>query len=61
MAVYRDAEDLINIGAYVAGTNENIDRAIKVIEPIKSFLQQDVYEVDTFEETVERLLALSST
>ena len=61
MAVYRDAEDLINIGAYVAGTNENIDRAIKVIEPIKAFLQQDVYEVDTFEETVERLLALSST
>ena len=60
MAVYREAEDLINIGAYVAGSNENIDKAIRVIGEIKAFLQQDVYEVDTFEETVERLLKLSS-
>lgn len=60
MAVYREAEDLINIGAYVAGSNENIDRAIRLIEPIKHFLQQGVYEVDTFDQTVKALTQLGS-
>jgi len=60
MAVYREAEDLINIGAYVEGSNANIDQAITQIEPIKSFLKQDVYEVDTLDETIKRLVSLSS-
>jgi len=60
MAVYREAEDLINIGAYVQGSNANIDRAITQIEPIKSFLKQDVYEVDTLDETIKHLVSLSS-
>ncbi|MBP2629405.1 MAG: ATPase, FliI/YscN family [Firmicutes bacterium] len=60
MAVYREAEDLINIGAYVQGSNANIDRAITQIEPIKSFLKQGVYEVDTLDETIKRLVGLSS-
>jgi flagellum-specific ATP synthase len=60
MAVYREAEDLINIGAYVQGSNANIDRAITQIEPIKSFLKQDVYEVDTLDDTIKRLVSLSS-
>ncbi|MDF2565447.1 MAG: ATPase, FliI/YscN family [Massilibacillus sp.] len=60
MAVYREAEDLINIGAYVQGSNANIDRAITQIEPIKNFLKQDVYEVDTLDETIKRLVSLSS-
>lgn len=59
MAVYRDAEDLINIGAYVAGSNPKIDDAITKIEGIRKFLQQGVYEVNTFEETVDNLLKLS--
>jgi flagellum-specific ATP synthase len=60
MSVYREAEDLINIGAYVQGSNANIDRAITQIEPIKSFLKQEVYEVDTLDETIKRLVGLSS-
>ena len=59
MAVYREAEDLINIGAYVSGSNPKIDDAIKKIEAIRKFLQQGVYEVDSFEETVNNLIALS--
>lgn len=59
MAVYRDAEDLINIGAYVAGSNPKIDAAINKIEGIRKFLQQGVYEVDSFEATVNHLLKLS--
>lgn len=58
VATYRQAEDLINIGAYVAGSNPTIDRAIEVHEPINSFLRQGPDEYTPYEETVERLLAI---
>lgn len=61
MAVYKDAEDLINIGAYVAGSNTNIDLAITKIEAIRHFLQQDVYEVDTFDQTATTITGLCSS
>jgi flagellum-specific ATP synthase len=44
LAVYRDAEDLINIGAYVKGSSAKIDRAMAHIDRINQFLQQDIYE-----------------
>lgn len=50
MAVYRDAEDLINIGAYVKGSNEKIDFAISVIDAITGFLEQRVGDKFSFEE-----------
>lgn len=50
MAVYRDAEDLINIGAYVKGSNEKIDFAISVIDNITGFLEQRVGDKFGFEE-----------
>lgn len=40
IATYNDAEDLINVGAYKAGANPKIDRAIRLIEPINEFLRQ---------------------
>lgn len=40
IATYRDAEDLINVGAYKAGANPKIDRAIKVIDQVNDFLRQ---------------------
>jgi flagellum-specific ATP synthase len=40
LATYADAEDLINVGAYKAGANPKIDKAIKLIEPINDFLKQ---------------------
>ena len=40
IATYRDAEDLINIGAYKNGANPKIDKAIKMIDPINDFLKQ---------------------
>lgn len=49
LAVYRDAEDLINIGAYVAGSNPEIDTAIRVIGNITAFLQQGLYECASFD------------
>lgn len=40
LATYRESEDLINIGAYKAGANPKIDKAIKLIDQINEFLKQ---------------------
>lgn len=55
MAIYRDAEDLINIGAYVKGSNEKIDYAIDVIDNIIGFIEQETHEKFNFEEMLEIL------
>lgn len=44
LAKYGEAEDLINIGAYVPGSNEEIDRARDYHGPITAFLRQGVHE-----------------
>ena len=44
IAVYRKSCDLVSIGAYQAGTNPQIDRAIQLHEPINGFLKQNVNE-----------------
>ena len=61
MATYKEAEDLINIGAYVKGSNEEIDLAVAKNKAINSFLQQSVDENISPEETFEamRLIAQS--
>jgi flagellum-specific ATP synthase len=59
MATYKEAEDLINIGAYASGSNPAIDEAISMIKQVREFLQQQVYEQSSMEQTIERLNALS--
>ena len=44
LAVYRKSADLISIGAYQAGSNPQIDRAIQLREPLNQFLKQEVNE-----------------
>jgi flagellum-specific ATP synthase len=44
LAVYRKNQDLINIGAYPAGSNPVIDRAISLHEPLNRFLRQGIGE-----------------
>ena len=58
LATFRKAEDLINIGAYVAGSNPKIDTAIKMIDRINAYLKQDVGETVSFAESVAQLNAL---
>jgi len=53
LATFRKAEDLINIGAYAAGSNPKIDYAIQMIDPINRFLQQGIHEEMNFEESIE--------
>ena len=55
LATYREAEDLINIGAYVDGSDPQIDFAKKMIHKINSFLQQDINQSITFRESILRL------
>jgi flagellum-specific ATP synthase len=58
LAAYRKAEDLINIGAYVAGSNPKIDYAIKMIDRINAYLRQEVGETVSFSSAVAQLQAL---
>jgi flagellum-specific ATP synthase len=58
LAVYRKAEDLINIGAYVAGSNPKIDYAIEMIEKINRYLKQDIDETTDFAESISQLAQL---
>ncbi len=55
MAVYKESEDLINIGAYKRGSNKKIDTAIDIIDEINGFLKQETDVSFSFEETLERL------
>jgi len=59
LATYEKARDLINIGAYVAGTDPEIDAAIRVIPTLTAFLQQGRDEASTYEETLNRLSEVS--
>jgi flagellum-specific ATP synthase len=42
LAIYRKSQDLINIGAYAAGTSQAMDRAIALHEPLNRFLRQNI-------------------
>ena len=59
MAVYRDAEDLIHIGAYVKGSSAKIDEAVQKIDAINAFLCQGIFEVDSYADTEKKLIAIS--
>jgi len=46
ISTYREAENLINIGAYVEGSNPKIDKAVRKRPELESFLIQDMNEAD---------------
>jgi flagellum-specific ATP synthase len=63
LAAYREAKDLIEIGAYVAGTNPLVDRAVELREAMDGFLRQDVHEVTPAQDAwawLERLVGGAS-
>ena len=55
ISTYREAEDLINIGAYVKGSNPRIDRAIEKIDPINQLFRQGIYESCDHRQTLAEL------
>jgi flagellum-specific ATP synthase len=60
-AIYIDAEDLINIGAFSPGSNRHIDGALALIDKIRDFLIQPVRDRTDFAKTVDRLTAITDS
>lgn len=58
LATYKQAEDLINVGAYSRGSNPEIDAAIKYNDRINGFLRQGVNEKSDFETSVQDIMML---
>lgn len=58
MAVYQDIEDLVNIGAYVPGTNSEFDLAVQSRPRILQFLQQEPTNPTTLDQSKKQLLEL---
>jgi len=58
LAIYNDAKDLIDIGAYTPGNNPKIDYAVKHIDSINNYLKQPVEEHTEFENTKTQLIKL---
>jgi len=59
LATYREAEDLINIGAYVPGSNPRVDHALQKIEAVRHFLRQGIYETSSFELTLQKMMSVA--
>ncbi|AOR22928.1 flagellar protein export ATPase FliI [Clostridium taeniosporum] len=58
LATYKESEDLINIGAYVKGSNKKIDLAISYHDKLEEFLRQTVHEKSNFEESISSLVSM---
>jgi len=56
LSAYRDAEDLINIGAYAKGSNPRIDTAMSMIDKINSYLRQDIFEKAEWKDSIQKLI-----
>lgn len=58
LAAYREAKDMIDIGAYKKGSDPVVDMAVKKNNSMNAFLQQKVEDTCSFEETVQSLTSL---
>jgi FliI/YscN family ATPase len=59
LSAYREAEDLIQLGAYVAGSNPGLDTSIRLRPELLEFLRQDHRETEDIRQTLARLEALA--
>jgi FliI/YscN family ATPase len=60
LAAYREAEDLIQLGAYVTGTNPVLDASIQLRPELLEFLRQGHPATSTLPETLARMEALAA-
>ena len=58
LAAHARSEDLVRIGAYKAGTDEELDRAMRAMPLLREFLEQGSMERVTMEDTVARLAGM---
>jgi flagellum-specific ATP synthase len=59
LAAYRDAEDLIQLGAYVSGSNPSLDNSIQMRPDLLAFLRQDHLSSAELPETLSKMEALA--
>lgn len=57
-ARYQRNHDLINVGAYAAGSDPQLDHAIRLYPTLESFLQQGMFEQESYGESMDKFLAL---
>lgn len=55
---YQKSRDLIQVGAYVAGSDPQIDEAVKLQPAMASFLQQNMFEAATMDESLSGMAAV---
>ncbi len=60
MAIYARSEDLVRIGAYKAGADPDLDRALRAREAMRGFLTQEAHERVRFADGLSRLAALAA-
>jgi flagellum-specific ATP synthase len=58
LAVYREAKDLIDVGAYQKGSNHKIDLAIDIIETQNEFMKQGISDKRNYTETLKNLFEI---
>ena len=59
LAAHREARDLVEVGAYVAGTNADVDAALRLQRPVEEFLRQGLSEPAPVHETRQVLAAIA--
>ncbi len=59
LAAYKDSEDLINVGAYVPGSNPKVDKAIAIHEDLDFLLKQDMDESDSIDDLYDRMVDIA--
>lgn len=55
LSIYEENEDLVNIGAYKAGTNPKLDDALNRIDQVNAFLKQEVGETFSYDEILQQM------
>ncbi len=60
MATYARSEDLVRIGAYKSGADQDLDRALAARASTRTFLMQEASESVTFESTLQKLASLAN-
>ncbi|MEK6748671.1 MAG: flagellar protein export ATPase FliI [Pseudomonadota bacterium] len=57
-STYQQNRDLVNVGAYVAGTDPQIDEAVAMQPAMSQFMQQGMHQKVTYAESLAKLHAL---
>lgn len=55
---YQRSHDLISVGAYVAGNDPELDQAIERYPSLASFLQQDMFQQESYDDSLKKLMTL---